>query len=90
MDGGPITTAKIVDNIRKTMKDIAIVNVPIQAYIIPSVDAHQVKFKVPFQKFNKDERERAHAREKQIKRKIIWPHGKVFCNQTLAQTHRNT
>lgn len=48
IDGGPITSAKIVSNIRKTMNDTVIVNVPIQAYIIPSVDAHQVKFKVPF------------------------------------------
>lgn len=41
-DDGPETSAKIVDNIRKTMNNTALVSVPIQAYIIPSVDAHQV------------------------------------------------
>lgn len=41
-DDEPITSAKIVQDIRNVMNDTKIVNVPIQAYIIPSVDAHQV------------------------------------------------
>lgn len=39
---GPMTSAKIVKNIRNVMNDTTVVSVPIQAYIIPSVDAHQV------------------------------------------------
>lgn len=42
IDDEPITSAKIVQDIRNVMNDTKIVNVPIQAYIIPSVDAHQV------------------------------------------------
>lgn len=42
IDDGAITSQKIVDNIRKLMNDTKIVNPPIQAYVIPSVDAHQV------------------------------------------------
>lgn len=41
-DGGIPTSAKIVRSIRNTMNDTQYVNIPIQAYIIPSVDAHQV------------------------------------------------
>lgn len=41
---GPITSASIVRNIRNIMNDTKIVTVPIQAYIIPTVDAHQVPF----------------------------------------------
>lgn len=42
VDEGPLTSAKIVDSIRNIMNDTHYVSVPIQAYIIPSVDAHQV------------------------------------------------
>lgn len=38
----PDSSAKIVQDIREKMNDTKVVNVPIQAYIIPSVDAHQV------------------------------------------------
>lgn len=41
---GPITSAKIIDNLRKIMNDTNVVGVPIQAYIVQSVDAHQVQF----------------------------------------------
>lgn len=42
IDNGPTTPAKIVRDIRNVMNDTTVVNVPIQAYIIPSVDAHKV------------------------------------------------
>lgn len=41
-DGDLLTSAMIVNRIRLTMNDTPSVNVPIQAYIIPSADAHQV------------------------------------------------
>ncbi|XP_031619772.1 xaa-Pro aminopeptidase ApepP-like [Contarinia nasturtii] len=41
IDKGEPTSAKIVANIRKVMQDVNHVNTVLNAYIIPSVDAHQ-------------------------------------------------
>lgn len=41
-DDGPLTSAKIVENIRMAMNKTTDGLVPIHAYIIPSVDAHLV------------------------------------------------
>lgn len=42
MDDSPISSAKIVAAIRDKMKGKGAADAPIQAYIIPSNDAHQV------------------------------------------------
>lgn len=44
IDDGLLTSAKIVNNIRDTMRNTNIVQVRIHAYIIPSIDAHQVSY----------------------------------------------
>lgn len=36
------STAKVLRDVRTLMNDTSVVGLPIQAYIVPSVDAHQV------------------------------------------------